>query len=99
MYMDWKIELSIDRYNHVDTFFSDISNYKKEIHIAKYNRRGDVVMQFQRHRKRKGEIWIVLVLKGTLSAHAPNYVTSLVTLYEFTVSDVLVHIPIEFRLF
>ena len=30
-------------------FFSDITNYKKEIHIAKYNRRGDVVMQCHRH--------------------------------------------------
>ena len=42
---------------------------------------------------------IVIVLKGTLSVHALNYVTSLVILYEFTVSDVLVDIAIEFRLF
>ena len=29
--------------------FSDIANYKKEIHNAKCNRRGDVVMQCHRH--------------------------------------------------
>ena len=29
--------------------FSDIANYKKEIHIAEYNRQGDVVMQCHRH--------------------------------------------------
>ena len=33
----------------VFTIFSDIANYRKEICIAKYNRRGDVVMQCHRH--------------------------------------------------
>ena len=60
--------------------FSDIANYKKEIHIAKYNRRGDMVMQCHHHSQRKGEMRIVIVLKGTFSVHAVNYVTSLVIL-------------------
>ena len=31
------------------SLFSDIANYKKEMHIAKCNRRGDVVMHCHRH--------------------------------------------------
>ena len=46
--------------------------------IAKYNRRGDVVMQCHRRWAREGKMWIVTVLKGTLGVHALNYVTSLV---------------------
>ena len=50
-------------------------NYMKEIHIAKYNRRGDVVMQNHHH-----EVRIASVMKGTLGVPALNYVTSLVML-------------------
>ena len=61
---------------------SDIANYKKEIHIAKYNRRGDVCGHAMSPplRKRKGEMRIVSAFKGTLSVHALIYVTSLVIL-------------------
>ena len=35
---------------------SEVANYKTEIHIAKYNRRGDVVMQCHRRRAREGQV-------------------------------------------
>ena len=44
LYMDRKIEYFIE-YLWVP-LFSDIANYKKDIRIAKYNRRGDVVMHY-----------------------------------------------------
>ena len=59
---------------------SEIANYKKYIHIAKYNRRGDVVMQCHHHLARGGEVQIVSVLKGTLAVPALTHVTSLVIL-------------------
>ena len=43
LYMDRKLE-----YLQLP-LFSDIANYKKKIRIAKYNRRGDVVMHCHRH--------------------------------------------------
>ena len=48
--------------------------------MAKYTGRGDVDMQCHRHQERKGEMRIVILLKGTRSVHALNYVTSLVIL-------------------
>ena len=61
--------------------FFDISKDKKaKIYIAKYNRRGDVVMQCHRHWERKRELRIVSALKGTLTVPALNYVSSLVIL-------------------
>ena len=39
----------------------------KDIHVAKYIRRGDVFMQCHRHGERKGEMRFNRVLKGTLS--------------------------------
>ena len=42
--MDRKLEYFIEYLFVVKPLFSDIANYKKEIRIVKYNRRGDVVM-------------------------------------------------------
>ena len=53
--------ISIDRYNQLP-LFSDIANFMKEIHFAKYNRRGDVVMQCHHHLAREGEVRIVSVM-------------------------------------
>ena len=58
---------------------SEVANYLTEIHIAKYNKRRDVVMKFHHHRAGGGEVQNVSVLKGTLDALALNYVTSLGT--------------------
>ena len=51
--------------------------------IAKYNRRGDVVMHCYRHLERQGEMRIVIALKGTLSVHGLNYVTSYIYIIAF----------------
>ena len=59
--------------------FSDIANYKKEMHIVKYNRRGDGHAMSLPLRT-TGRDANRFCFKGTLSVHALNYVTSLVTL-------------------
>ena len=61
--------------------FSYIANYKtEEVRIAKYNRRGDVVMHCHRNWALEAEMQILSVEKGTLGVLALNYVTSLVIL-------------------
>ena len=52
----------------------------KEIHTAKYNRRGVVVVQCHHRLAREGQVRIVSVWKGTRGLPALNYVTSLVIL-------------------
>ena len=55
----------------------EVADSETEMHVTKYSKQGDVVMQYHHHWPRGGEVQIVSVLKETRNVPARRYVASL----------------------